>query len=76
MSRNSLRALLLSSFSLFSQESDVGGVVHFADLPAPPAEFDVRDNIEAKGDLPSPEWILHLGPSPETAGGRFREHGR
>ncbi|EGI57146.1 hypothetical protein G5I_14616 [Acromyrmex echinatior] len=76
MSRNSLRALLLSSFSLFLQESDVGGVVHFADLPAPPAEFDVRDNIEAKGDLPSPEWILHLGPSPETAGGRFRKHGR
>ncbi|KYN21557.1 hypothetical protein ALC57_06034, partial [Trachymyrmex cornetzi] len=76
MSRNSLRALLLPSFSLFLQESDVGGVVHFVDLPAPPAEFDVRDNIEAKGDLPSPEWILHLGPSPETADGRFREHGR
>jgi hypothetical protein len=56
-SRNSPRALFLSSLSLSLslsvEENDVGDAVHFADLPAPPAEFDVRDNIEAEGDLPS-----------------------
>ncbi|TGZ54326.1 Uncharacterized protein DBV15_08196, partial [Temnothorax longispinosus] len=68
------RTLLLSSFFLAKENDvgDVGDAVHLANLPAPPAEFDVRDNIEAEGDSPSPERILHLGPSLETAGGRFR----
>lgn len=41
------------SLSQRNDVGDVGGVVYFANLPTPPAEFDVRDNIEAEGDSPS-----------------------
>ncbi|EZA61999.1 hypothetical protein X777_07348, partial [Ooceraea biroi] len=73
--RYSLR-VLPSPFSLFCflHEDDIGGAVHFTDLLAPSAEFDVRDNIEALGDSSPSEWISHLGPSPGAAG-RFRARG-
>lgn len=58
MRKLALSFLLLSLFSPLQEDCTTStavsaGAVHFTDLPTPPVEFDVHDNIETKGDSPS-----------------------